>query len=283
MAIYPLLDQTRSIIANWSVVVPVTSVDWVDLSAGREEYGNDDNRNDYNNNNDHQGGGYGGNNHNNQGGGGLLGTLSGVLGNKNDHQQQGYNPQNDNRHGGGYDNNNNQGGGYGGNNNHGNPSGGGGLLGTLTSALGKNDHQQQGHSSQNNNNHSGGSGGLMGMVNNALGGGQRAEEKEAIDMFQEHVMKSGPQNNESAIEQAKDKQIADAIRGGYKQFTGKDTFRHTCYLNKHGYRSRIEHVGTRESPNPAATWQQSNLEAVLRDISDDCRISGHCYMSYPFT
>ena len=34
----------------------------------------------------------------------------------------------------------------------------------------------------------------------------------AIDFFQEHVLKQGNQSNESAIEQAKDKQIADAIR-----------------------------------------------------------------------
>jgi hypothetical protein len=34
----------------------------------------------------------------------------------------------------------------------------------------------------------------------------------AIDLFQEHVLKQGDQSNESVIEQAKDKQIADAIR-----------------------------------------------------------------------
>ena len=34
----------------------------------------------------------------------------------------------------------------------------------------------------------------------------------AIDFVQEHVLKEGPQNNESAIEQAKDKKIADTIR-----------------------------------------------------------------------
>ena len=34
----------------------------------------------------------------------------------------------------------------------------------------------------------------------------------AIDMFQEHVLKEGPQHNESAIEQLKDKQIEDTIR-----------------------------------------------------------------------
>jgi hypothetical protein len=32
-----------------------------------------------------------------------------------------------------------------------------------------------------------------------------------IDFFQEHVLKQGDQSNESALEQAKDKQIADAI------------------------------------------------------------------------
>ena len=34
----------------------------------------------------------------------------------------------------------------------------------------------------------------------------------AIDLFQEHILKQGNQSNESAIEQAKDKQIAEAIR-----------------------------------------------------------------------
>ena len=46
----------------------------------------------------------------------------------------------------------------------------------------------------------------------------------AIDMFQEHVLKQGPQNNESAIEQKKDDMIADAIRDGYKNLTGKEFF-----------------------------------------------------------
>ena len=36
--------------------------------------------------------------------------------------------------------------------------------------------------------------------------------RKAIDFVQEHVLKEGPQNNESAIEQAKDKKIADTIR-----------------------------------------------------------------------
>ncbi len=43
-----------------------------------------------------------------------------------------------------------------------------------------------------------------------------------IDMFQEKILKQGPQDNESAIEQAKDEQISDMIRQQYKGITGKD-------------------------------------------------------------
>ncbi|EAU91993.1 hypothetical protein CC1G_05980 [Coprinopsis cinerea okayama7 len=69
--------------------------------------------------------------------------------------------------------------------------------------------------------------GLLGKLNGALGGGPEAEKKEdmldkAIDLFQEHVLKEGPQNNESAIEQAKDKMIADTIRSQFKSVTGKE-------------------------------------------------------------
>jgi hypothetical protein len=41
----------------------------------------------------------------------------------------------------------------------------------------------------------------------------------AIDLFQEHVLKQGPQNNESAIEQAKDEKIASTIKNvlGHKK------------------------------------------------------------------
>lgn len=64
-------------------------------------------------------------------------------------------------------------------------------------------------------------------MNNAAGGGQAGERNEdyldkGVDMFQERVLGQGPQNNESAIEQAKDEQISDAIRSGYKSMTGKD-------------------------------------------------------------
>lgn len=41
-------------------------------------------------------------------------------------------------------------------------------------------------------------------------------------MFQEKVLGQGPQDNESAAEQAKDEMISDAIRDQYKNATGSD-------------------------------------------------------------
>lgn len=41
-------------------------------------------------------------------------------------------------------------------------------------------------------------------------------------MIQEKFMGAGPQNNESAIEQAKDEQISDFLRGQYKSVAGSD-------------------------------------------------------------
>ncbi len=43
-----------------------------------------------------------------------------------------------------------------------------------------------------------------------------------VDLVQEKVLGQGPQNNESAAEQAKDEQISDFARRGYKGATGKD-------------------------------------------------------------
>ncbi|PPQ92820.1 hypothetical protein CVT25_004078 [Psilocybe cyanescens] len=72
-----------------------------------------------------------------------------------------------------------------------------------------------------------GGGGLSDRVNGALGGGQAGEKNEdmldkGVDFVQERFMGAGPQNNESAAEQAKDEQISDAIRRGYKSTTGSD-------------------------------------------------------------
>lgn len=46
----------------------------------------------------------------------------------------------------------------------------------------------------------------------------------AVDFVQEKFMGAGDQSNESAFEQAKDEQISDAIRGAYKNATGKEFF-----------------------------------------------------------
>jgi hypothetical protein len=43
-----------------------------------------------------------------------------------------------------------------------------------------------------------------------------------IDFVQERFMGQGPQDNESAVEQAKDEQISDMIRAKYKDMTGSD-------------------------------------------------------------
>ncbi|KAK6505646.1 hypothetical protein TWF481_007537 [Arthrobotrys musiformis] len=65
------------------------------------------------------------------------------------------------------------------------------------------------------------------FVNEQAGGGKKGEQKEdaldkAIDYVQEKVFKQGPQDNESAAEQAKDGAIADFIRDQYKKNTGKE-------------------------------------------------------------
>jgi len=43
-----------------------------------------------------------------------------------------------------------------------------------------------------------------------------------VDLVQEKFLGQGPQDNESAVEQAKDEQISDYIRGQYKGQTGGD-------------------------------------------------------------
>lgn len=64
-------------------------------------------------------------------------------------------------------------------------------------------------------------------INAMAGGGPESEKKEdlldkSIDFVQEHILKQGPQDNESAIEQAKDEAISDFIRAQYKSYTGKE-------------------------------------------------------------
>jgi len=64
-------------------------------------------------------------------------------------------------------------------------------------------------------------------VNEMAGGGQAGELNEgkldkAVDLFQQHILKQGDQSDESAIEQLKDDQIANAIRMSFKSVTGKE-------------------------------------------------------------
>ncbi|KAK0749805.1 hypothetical protein B0T18DRAFT_344703 [Schizothecium vesticola] len=70
-------------------------------------------------------------------------------------------------------------------------------------------------------------GGMMDKLHGMVGGGTQSEKNEdgldkGVDWVQENVLGQGPQHNESALEQAKDEQISDMIRGQYKKGTGKD-------------------------------------------------------------
>ncbi|KAI1499543.1 hypothetical protein F5X99DRAFT_389192 [Biscogniauxia marginata] len=71
------------------------------------------------------------------------------------------------------------------------------------------------------------SGGFLDKLHGMAGGGKESEKKEdaldkGVDWVQEHVLGQGDQTNESAVEQAKDEQISDFIRGQYKKTTGSD-------------------------------------------------------------
>lgn len=73
-----------------------------------------------------------------------------------------------------------------------------------------------------------GNGGNLGdSLNSMAGGGKQGEANEdyldkGIDLVQQHVMGQGPQDNETAVEQAKDKAIAGVIRDRYQQTTGSE-------------------------------------------------------------
>ncbi|KAJ4987188.1 hypothetical protein SVAN01_07340 [Stagonosporopsis vannaccii] len=70
-------------------------------------------------------------------------------------------------------------------------------------------------------------GGIGDKLNTAAGGGRESEKNEdyvdkGVDFVQEKFLGQGAQDNESAVEQAKDEQISDFIRGQYKNATGSD-------------------------------------------------------------
>ncbi|RDW88274.1 hypothetical protein BP6252_00306 [Coleophoma cylindrospora] len=94
-----------------------------------------------------------------------------------------------------------------------------------------NNNQNQQHQSGGQQQESSGGGGFLSglgnKLNSAAGGGRESEKNEdyldkGVDMFQEKILGQGPQDNESALEQAKDEQISDFIRGQYKGISGKD-------------------------------------------------------------
>ncbi|KAF2441329.1 hypothetical protein P171DRAFT_488884 [Karstenula rhodostoma CBS 690.94] len=69
--------------------------------------------------------------------------------------------------------------------------------------------------------------GLGNKANEAAGGGAAGEKNEdlldkGVDFVQEKFLGQGAQDNESALEQAKDEKISDFIRGQYKGATGGD-------------------------------------------------------------
>jgi len=98
-----------------------------------------------------------------------------------------------------------------------------GLMGSATGNQSKTEHQQH----QQGNSSSSSGGGFADRLHGMVGGGPESEKKEdgldkGIDYVQEKFLGQGPQNNESAIEQAKDEQISDFIRRQYKGATGKE-------------------------------------------------------------
>ncbi|KAH8821898.1 hypothetical protein F5884DRAFT_105222 [Xylogone sp. PMI_703] len=102
----------------------------------------------------------------------------------------------------------------------------------IKNAMGSGSQNQnaQGSGAGANNNQESGGGGFGGFgdkLNSMAGGGKESEKNEdyldkGIDFVQERVLGQGPQDNESAVEQAKDEQISDFIRGQYKSKAGSD-------------------------------------------------------------
>jgi len=118
---------------------------------------------------------------------------------------------------------------------------------SLKNAVGMGDNKE----TQPNQQSQGGGflGGIGDKINSAAGGGKESEKNEdyldkgiwnpnwvsrlakgywrsyryqGVDMVQQYGMGQGDQSNESAVEQAKDEQISDFIRGQYKSKSGSD-------------------------------------------------------------
>merc|ERR1711939_1157565 len=102
-------------------------------------------------------------------------------------------------------------------------------LSSFTGGSNNNNQRPQQQSGGEQKQEGGGSflGGIGDKINTAAGGGRESEKNEdmldkGIDYVQENVLGQGPQDNESAIEQAKDEQIANFVRDKYKSTTGSD-------------------------------------------------------------
>ncbi|KAF2109123.1 hypothetical protein BDV96DRAFT_503458 [Lophiotrema nucula] len=93
---------------------------------------------------------------------------------------------------------------------------------------GDNKNEEQKASSSEQKQEGGGFlGGIGDKLNSAAGGGRESEKNEdyldkGVDFAQEKFLGQGAQDNESAVEQAKDEQISDFIRKQYKGATGSD-------------------------------------------------------------
>lgn len=185
-----------------------------EYGQGSSNYGSEDRDNEYGSSN------YGSNNQSYK-------KDAGYKGNADGDEPSRYGSSNtygsENKHSGYGSSNNNS---YGSDNKQNNSSGDGGFVGKLTGFMGgsqnKNDNDNQQQSSNNES-----KGGFMNAFNNMAGGGAKGEKNEdlldkGIDFVQEKFLGQGPQNNESAVEQAKDKMIAQTIRDGYKSSTGNE-------------------------------------------------------------
>lgn len=123
----------------------------------------------------------------------------------------------------------------------------------INKVTGGNSSENDKRDENKNENSSGGGGGFMDKLNSAAGGGKQGEKNEdaldkgkcctvlfptsplhnvyhvlitsfpiGIDFVQEKFLGQGPQDNESAAEQAKDEAISDFVRDQYKSTTGSD-------------------------------------------------------------
>ncbi|KAM0350843.1 hypothetical protein ACHAP4_009748 [Fusarium culmorum] len=119
----------------------------------------------------------------------------------------------------------------------------------------------------------GSGGGFMDKVNNMAGGGAAGEKNEdgldkAVDYVQENFLGGGSQNNESAVEQAKDEAISDAIRDQYKGATGNLRQQNSAKKRKHAI---PEFVKALRRDSFQTTWEAvgaaSGLAGLMRLLS----------------